>query len=138
MARTTLLSAIDIAIDHVPQASETTIGALGGYAVVLTTTLPKLAITLTSSYLAAMVGDTAASHLCSVPGGPPIIDQHVLPGRQPGQTHAQTCLLDHVAEVRNVLDAFHRSNALVTVAIADATLAEADRAWSAQDQPPTT
>lgn len=135
MART-LLSAIDIAIDAIPQASETTIGTVGGYAVVLTTTLPDLAITLTSSYLAAMTGDIAASHLCSVPGGPPIIDQHVLPGHQPGQTHAQTCLLDHVAEVRNVLDAFHHSSALVTVAIADATLTQADRAWSAQDKPP--
>jgi hypothetical protein len=132
----TLLSAIDIAIDGVPQASETTMGALGGYAVVLTTTLPELGITLTSSYLAAMVGDIAASHLCSVPGGPPIIDQHVLPGHQPGQTHAQICLLDHVAEVRNVLDAYHRSGALVTVAIADATLEQADRTWSAQDEPP--
>jgi len=132
----TLLSAIDIAIDNIPQASETTIGAVGAYAVILTTALPELGITLTSSYLAAMIGDIAASHLTSVPGGPPIIDQHVLPGRQPGQTHAQTCLLDHVAEVRNVLDAFHRSSALVTVAIANATLAEADRTWSAQDQPP--
>jgi hypothetical protein len=130
------LTAIDIAIDSIAQASETTIGAVGGHAVILTTTLPELGVTLTSSYLAAMVGDIAASHLCSVPGGPPILDQHVLPGHQPGQTHAQTCLLDHVAEVRNVLDAFHGSAALVTVTIADATLKHADQAWSAQDEPP--
>ena len=135
MART-FLSAIQIAIDSVAQASETTIGAVGGYAVVLTTTLPTLGVTLTSSYLAAMIGDIAASHLCSVPGGPPIIDQHVLPGDQPGQTHAQTCLLDHVAEVRNVLDAYHASAATVTVTIGNDTLQQADRAWSTQDQPP--
>ena len=135
MART-FLTAIDIAIDAIPQASETTIGAVGGYAVILTTTLPALGVTLTSSYLAAMVGDIAASHLSSVPGGPPIIDQHVLPGDQPGQTHAQTCLLDHVAEVRDVLEAFHGSTPTVTVAIADATLKQADHAWSAQDEPP--
>jgi hypothetical protein len=134
----TFLSAIDIAIDAVPQASETTIGAVGGYAVILTTTLPAIGVTLTSSYLAAMVGDIAASHLCSVPGGPPIIDQHVLPGTQPGRTHAQACVLDHVAEVRNVLDAFHGSAAIVTVTIADDTLEHADRAWSGQDQPPST
>jgi hypothetical protein len=132
----TLLSAIDIAIDAVPQVSETTIGAVGAYAVILTTTLPGLGITLTSSYLAAMVGDIAASHLTSVPGGPPIIDQHVLPGHQPGRTHAQACVLDHVAEVRDVLEAYHASAATVTVTIADATLELADRAWSAQDEPP--
>ncbi len=137
MART-LLSAIDIAIDALPQASETTIGAVGAYAVILTTALPELGITLTSSYLAAMIGDIAASHLASVSGGPPIIDQHVLPGQQPGRTHAQACVLDHVAEVRNVLDAFCGSVATVTVTIADDTLEHADRAWSGQDQPPAT
>ena len=135
MARTPL-SAIDIAIDNVAQASETTIGAVGAYAVILTTTLPELGITLTSSYLAAMIGDIAASHLTSVPGGPPIIDQHILPGRQPGRTHAQACVLDHVAEVRDVLEAYHAtSDATVTVTIGDATLEHADRAW--QDEPPT-
>ena len=133
MART-FLSAINITIDSVEQASETTIGAVGGHAVILTTTLPALGITLTSSYLAAMIGDIASSHLFSVPSGPPTIDQRVLPGEQPGQTHAQTCLLDHVAEVRSLLDALH--TATVTVAIGDDTLEHADRAWSAQDEPP--
>jgi hypothetical protein len=132
----TFLSAIDIAIDAAPQASETTISAIGGYAVVLTTALPELGVTLTSSYLAAMIGDIAASHLSSVPGGPPIIDQHVLPGHQPGQTHAQTCLLDHVAEVRDILDAFTAATATVTVTITDDTLRLADHAWTAQDEPP--
>jgi hypothetical protein len=129
------LTAIDVTIDAVAQDSSTTIGAVGGYAVVVATALPQLGVTLTSSYLAAMIGDIAASHLCSMPGGPPIIDQHVLPGDQPGQTHAQTCLLDHAAELRNVLDAYHASAATVTVDIADDTLQHADQAWSAQDEP---
>lgn len=131
-----MLTAIEIAIDTVRQASETTIGAVGAYTVILTTTLPELGITLTSSYLAVMVGDIAASHLTSMPGGPPIIDQDVLPGQQPGRTHAQACVLDHVAEVRDVLDAYHASAATVTVTIADATLEQADRARTAQDEPP--
>jgi hypothetical protein len=130
------LTGIHVAIDGATQESSTTIGAIGGYAVVVASALPRLGVTLTSSYLAAMVGDIAASHLCSVPGGPPIIDQHVLPGDQPGQTHAQTCLLDHVAEVRNVLDALHRSAATVTVDIADDTLQCADRAWREHGEPP--
>jgi hypothetical protein len=129
------LTGIDVAIDAVCQDSSTTIGAVGAYAVVLATALPQLGVTLTSSYLAAMVGDIAASHYCSVPGGPPIIDQHVLPGDQPGRTHAQACLLDHVAEVRDILDAFHASTATVTVTIADATLQRADGAWRDQDEP---
>lgn len=136
MARLALTN-INVAIDTVAQDASTTIGAIGGYAVVVATALPQLGVTLTSSYLAAMVGDIAASHLCSMPGGPPIIDQHVLPGQQPGPTHAQTCLLDHVAELRDVLDAFHASAATVTVTIADSTLEHADRAWHAQDEPPT-
>jgi hypothetical protein len=130
------LTGIDVAIDAVAQDCSTTIGAIGGYAVVLSTTLPAVGVTLTSSYLAAMVGDIAASHLSSVPGGPPIIDQHVLPGDRPGRTHAHACVLDHVAELRDVLDAVHASAALVTVAIADAALERADRIWRAQDQPP--
>jgi hypothetical protein len=129
------LTGIDVTIDAVAQDSSTTIGAVGGYAVVVATALPQIGVTLTSSYLAAMIGDIAASHLCSVPGGPPIIDQHVLPGDQPGQTHAQACLLDHVAELRNILDALNRSVATVTVDITDDTLNCADRAWGTQDEP---
>jgi hypothetical protein len=129
------LTGINVAIDAITEDSSTTIAAVGGYAVIVATTLPRLGITLTSSYLAAMTGDIAASHLCSVPGGPPIIDQHVLPGAQPGQTHAQACLLDHVAEVRSVVDAFHGSAPAVTVTITDDTLQSADRAWRDQNEP---
>jgi hypothetical protein len=134
VARITL-TGISVAIDAVSQDSSTTIGAVGAYAVIVATALPRLGVTLTSSYLAAMVGDIAASHLCSVPGGPPIIDQHVLPGDQPGRTHAQACLLDHVAEIRSILDAFHASTATVTVTIDDDTLQRADRAWRDHDEP---
>ena len=123
------LTGIEVAIDTVAQDCSTTIGTVGGYAVIVASALPDLGITLTSSYLAALVGDIAASHLCSMPGGPPLIDQHVLPGDQPGQTHAQTCLLDHVAELRNALDAFQGATATVTVTLADAALEHADRAW---------
>ncbi len=134
MART-VLSAIDIAIDAVPQASETTIGAVGGYAVILTTTLPELGVTLTSSYLAGMAGDIAASHLAMVPGGPPIIDQHVLPAGQLGETHARACLLNHVSELRNALEAHRQAVATVSATITDAALEGADDAWRAQDHP---
>jgi hypothetical protein len=130
------LTGITLSIDGTPQTCETTIGTVGGSAVIVASALPELGITLTSSYLAAMVGDIAASHLCSAPGGPPIIDQHVLPGRQPGQTHAQTCLLDHVAELRDTLDAFHASDAIVTADIADVALEQADHAWGG-DAPST-
>lgn len=131
-----VVSGIDIAIDAVAQETSTTIGAVGGYAVVVATALPELVVMLTSGYLAAMVGDIAVSHLSSVPGGPPLIDQHVLPGRQPGQTHAHICLLDHIAELRSILDALHADATHVTVDVTDGALQQADRAWSAQSQRP--
>jgi len=131
-----ILNGIDISIDAVAQRSSTTIGGIG-YAVVVATSLPDLVVTLTSSYLALIVGNIAASHLCSLPGGPPIIDQHVLPGQQPGQTHAQACLLDHVAELRNILQAYHSPPATVTITIANSALEHADRAWGDHDEPPT-
>lgn len=129
----TALPAITIAIDTIAQPSETTIGTVGAYTVVLTTALPDRGFTLTSSYVAAMIGDSAVSHLASAPGGPPHITQHVLPGEQPGQTDAQTCLLDHVAELQARLTAL--TDATVTIDVADATLASADAAWHAQDEP---
>ena len=129
------LTGIEVAIDTVAQDCSTTIGTVGGYAVIVASALPDLGIALTSSYLAALVGDIAASHLCSMPGGPPLIDQHVLPGDQPGQTHAQTCLLDHVAELRNALDTFRGAGAIVTVTLADAALQLADRAWRGDQAP---
>ena len=135
MARVAL-TGITVAIGGLEQESSTTIGAVGGYAVIVATALPELGVTLTSSYLAAMVGDIAASHLSSLPGGPPLIDQRILPGQQPGETHAQLCLLDHVSELRDVLDGFHSQAATVAITIADDTLEHADRAWKAHDEPP--
>lgn len=121
-------------IDGAAQDSSTTIAAVGGYAAFIASVLPRLGITLTltSGYLAAMIGDIAASHLCSVPRGPPIIDQHVLPADQPGQTHAQACLLDHDAELRSP----RRLQPVGRHGHAE-TLELADRTWRDQSQPPT-
>jgi len=128
-----VFTALEIAVDGAPQSSETTLGTVGGHAIVITTALPDIGITVISAYIAAIVGDIAVSHIRSIPGGPPVIHQHVLGGLQPGETHAQACLLDHAAEVRDMLDAFHASTATVTVAIADGALATADRVWHASD-----
>ncbi len=127
------LTGIDVAIDGVTEDCSTTIGAVGGYAVIITTALPHRGVTLTSSYLAAMVGDIAASHLCSTPAQAPAIAQHVLPGDQPGQSHAQTCLLDHITELQRRLSAL--TGHAVTIDLADDTLQRADRAWRTQDDP---
>ena len=103
----TQLTDVQVAIAGARQPSSTTIGAVGAYSVVVATVLPDRAITLTSSYLSAMVGDIAASHLCSAPGEEsPRIEQRVLPGQQPGETHARSCLLDHAAELQAKLTEF--------------------------------
>ena len=130
------LTGITITIGGIAEDCSTTIGTVGGRAVVVTSALPALGIMLTSSYLSAMVGDIAASHFASVPDRPAIISQDVLPGDQPGRTHAQTCLLDHVAELRDTLDALCATTALVTADIVDAALDQAQRAWTEDDAPP--
>lgn len=127
------VTAITVAIDGVAERSSTTIGAVGGYAVVVATALPDRAITLTSSYLSAMVGDIGASHLCSTPGQPPQIEQRVLAGDRLGRTHAQACLLDHVAELQMRLAAL-TDDTRVTIDLNESALQAADRAWSTEDR----
>jgi uncharacterized small protein (DUF1192 family) len=129
VARITL-TGINVAVGDGIASSSTTMGAIGGYAIVVATVLADRGITLTSSYLSAMIGDIAASHLCSAPGADaPRIEQHILPGQQPGQTHAQACLLDHVAELQQRVAEL--SDELVRVKLSDRALAQADEAWRA-------
>lgn len=129
------LSGITVAIDGITAQASTTIAGVGGYAVIVNTTLPTLGVTLTSSYLSALVGDIAVSHLCSIPHAKPIIDQHVLPAGQLGETHARACLLNHVSELRSALEAHGPAVATVSATISDAALEAADDAWRAQDDP---
>ena len=131
MART-FLPAITVTIAGVAQRSETTIDVARGHAVISTSALPLLGITLASSYLASPVGAITSAHLCISPGLPALIEQHVLPVQPAGRTHAQACLLDHVSELQARLIALTGEH--VSIDVDDATLAQADSAWHAQDE----
>lgn len=61
------LTGITIAIGGTAQQCSTTIATVGGYAVIVASALPGIGITLPSSYLSAMIGEIAASHLAIVP-----------------------------------------------------------------------
>ena len=91
---------ITISIGPNAQRSSSTIATVGGYVVVVATALRHHALTLTSCYLGQIDGDTAASHLLLAPDTQAVLDQRVLPGPQPGETHARGCLVDHAAELQ--------------------------------------
>jgi hypothetical protein len=104
--------------------SETTLATVSAYVVVLASVVPRLAVTLTSTYLGQIDGDTAASHLRLLPDAAlPLtsshaspLSQHVLPGAQPGSTHLRLCLLDHVAELQQLLGDLTRGVVAIDIA----------------------
>jgi hypothetical protein len=101
--------------------SETTLATVSGYVVVLASVVPRLAVTLTSTYLGQIDGDTAASHLRLLPDAALLptaspLSQRVLPGAQPGSTHLRLCLLDHVAELQQLLADLTRDVVAIDIA----------------------
>lgn len=96
------LDGLQVHADEWSERCTTTIENAGGYVVVLSSVLASRAITLVSCYLADLTGPTSVSHLRLAPGQPPHVAQRVLAGL-PGQTHARACLLDHTAQLRDVL-----------------------------------
>lgn len=59
---------------------------------------------------------------------PPHIQQRVLAGQQPGETHARACLLDHAAELQTMLAEI--TDGTITIDVAPVALHEATRAWA--------
>jgi Ca2+/Na+ antiporter len=122
---------VTIAIDGRLQRSASTIATIGGYVVVVATALPELAVTLTSCYLGQIDGDSAASHLLLAPVYAAALEQHVLPGLQPGQTHARMCLLDHAAQLQRAIALL--SDEAVQIDVGPLALQGAAAAWEAHD-----
>jgi hypothetical protein len=118
---------VTVAIASAPERSSTTIATAGAYVVVVATTLPDRAVGLTSCYLGEIDGDTAASHLHLGPGPEERLAQRVLPGDQPGLTHARTCLLDHAAELQEALAQL--TGQAVSVDVTPSALERAAEAW---------
>lgn len=109
---------------HCSSAIET----VGGYVVVVTTSVRTLAVTLVSTYVGAIDGDTATTHLRLAPGRPAQLHQRLLSGAQPGQTHAAACLLDHTAELQELL--IDVTGETVSIDVGTHTVQAAERAWT--------
>ena len=107
--------------------SSTTIGSVGGYVVVVATTVPDQVLGLTSCYLGQLDGAIAASHLRLGPDGDEWLSAHVLPRAAHVGEHARACLLDHAAELQQALVDLTGEQVLVDVAAG--ALERAVEAW---------
>jgi len=124
------LPGIAIVVDDVDTPCSSAIDTIGGYVVVLTTSVTPLAVTVTSTYIGAINGDTAVTHLRLAPRRAAQLHQHILSGPQAGETHARSCLLDHTAELQQLL--VELTNDAVKILIGPAALECAARAWQQQ------
>lgn len=118
--------------------SSSTLASVGGYVVVVATTAPRLRATLTSAYLGAIDGDTAATHLLLAPDRRPELLHRILPaaplsaastpgGPQPETAHARSCVLDHAAELQQLLAEL--ADDIVKIDVGPAALERAAAAW---------
>jgi hypothetical protein len=122
------LAGVEARADEWSEECSTTIENVSGYVVVVSSVLRSRAVTLISSYLADLSGRTAVSHMRSRPGSPAGFSQRVLEV-MPGQTHARACLLDHAAELHDLLDELLPDEE-ITVEVSDGALEQAARVWS--------
>lgn len=121
------LPALSVTVDGEPQRSSSTIGTIGAYIVAVATAVPGAGVTLTSVYLGQIGGDTAATHLWLAPGQAARLDHRDL-GAQIGDAHARNCMLDHAAELQQLLADL--AGATVTIDIPPAALDRAATVWT--------
>ena len=110
----------------------TTIEAAGSWVVAVTTVVRGRAVVVASCYLADFgQSEVAVSHLRMLPGPHSEIVQRPL-AQMPGQTHARACLLDHAAELRDVLEKLEQQQ--LAVDVAEYALEQATRAWEQRSE----
>ena len=113
--------------DH-DAACSSAIDTIGGYVVVLTTSVRHFAVTVVSTYAGAIDGDTAVTHLRLAPHRTPELQQRVLSGSQPGETHAGGCLLDHAAELQQLLITL--TDEVISIVVSPDAIDSATRSWA--------
>ena len=107
------LLGITLRLDGIAVHSSSTVATVGAQALVLASTAPELALTLTSTYLAGSDGALAISHLHQRQGHERL-HQHSRAATDLHATLAGACLLDHAAALRELAD---RSDAAAHVAV---------------------
>ena len=123
------LDGLWVRADEWSERCATAIDNAGGYVVIVSSVLESRSVTLVSCYLADLAGPTAVSHMRLAPGWRPHVAQRVLEGL-PGRSHARACLLDHAAQLRDVLGEL-LADEEVGVDVAEETLEQAARVWTA-------
>jgi len=133
------LPTLAIVVGDDDAACSSAIDTIGAYVVVLTTSVRPFAVTIVSTYAGAIDRDTAVTHLHLAPRRTPELQQRVLSGPQPGETHAGGCLLDHAAELQQLLITL--TDEIVTIIVGRDAIDAATRSWAtsptATDQPET-
>lgn len=119
------LHGVEISTDGQPARCETEIVSAGAYVIAVTTVIEQHGVQLTSSYLADLAGPTAATHM-TLTGGAPRFHHRTL--QLTGTRHARGCLLDHAAELREML-CDHLDCDDVRVDVAETALTDAERVW---------
>lgn len=119
------LQGVEISADGQSARCETEIVNAGAYLVAITTVIEQHGVLLTSSYLADLAGPTAATHM-TLTGSPPRFHHRIL--QLTGTRHARGCLLDHAAELCELLSD-HLNSDDVRVDVAEDALTDAERVW---------
>jgi hypothetical protein len=127
------LSGVEVRADEWSERCATAIENVSGYVVVVISVLQSRAVTLVSSYLATLAGETAVSHMRLAPGRRTGFSQRMLE-TMPGVTHPRGCLLDHAAELRDALDELIEDEE-VTVEVSEHALGQAACVWSGPPRP---
>jgi hypothetical protein len=110
------LPGIVLRLGDEPLASETTMGALGPWVVVVVTAIPILPLTLLSTFIGADDIDTSAVHVCLAERPNASREHRSIPRRDLPVTHArELCLLDHADRLLAHLKSTGRTDARVDV-----------------------
>ncbi len=128
----TQLSGISLQINEIPIDASTTIAAVGGNVIVLSSAIPARALTLTSSYLADSDGGLAVTRLVA-DAHAERFSQERIAASDHRSTLAGACLLDHAAALRELLS--QHTGTLVTVDVDPHALERAAEAWGPRPPP---
>jgi hypothetical protein len=119
------LSAVVVRVNGATETCETEVVPAGAYVIALTTSLPRRAALLASSFLADLGGHAAATHLWSF-GQPRRFEHDLL--QLTGSHLARACLLEHAATLQQLL-ASELIGSDVCVDVGDQALTEAEAIW---------
>jgi hypothetical protein len=115
--------------------STTTMAPAGRYVVVFATLLHDEQMRLTSCYYgSANARQTGVAHLLQTPPGStdkPVYHSQRLLEQVPGQAHASSCLLDHIAEMQGFLGSHH--GRAILIGVQPSAIADVDDTWEQRE-----